>query len=504
MSLLRCGSLALVVLASTFGRIAAQSTLLVPSQYPTITAAFAAAVDGDTILVDDGVYNESGLDFAGRRLALRSLGGPSVTVIDGGGTGPILSVVGGEPAGTRIEGFTIRNGVGTSTLGGGLQVGRDPAPGPSLAVVDCRFEQNQAGSGAAIRAEGDFVLHVERCAFTGNVGTGVSGRGAGIFVRSYQISGSLRSALQVESCAFVGNSGAQAAAVSCEGFFDVSIRGCLFAQNSANPSFAGTVATFAQLPLPGFQLVLELSGCTFAGNDPTPMLVVPGTQCTLRDTIFWGNGAAPEIAVSVPAGSPPQALLDVASCDLEGALPSSAPWVTVLASQNLSVDPQFVDATQGDFRLLPSSPVVDAGVLAPAGTDVDGHPRAIDGDGDGIVRVDLGAFELARFGIVATTTSPIAGSPFDVSVDLPRAGDSLVAGTLFGSFARGDTFYPAFGQLLLDPAMLVPFDLGPGSVSLTNPGGFAGFQVHLQAVGVLADVSQTFFELSDVVTVTLR
>ena len=58
-------------------------------------------------------------------------------------------------------------------------------------------------------------------------------------------------------------------------------------------------------------------------------------------------------------------------------------------------DAGFVDAAGGDFHLLPGSPLLDAGNPAtPQALDLDGNPLVADGDGDGIARRDLGAFEL--------------------------------------------------------------------------------------------------------------
>jgi hypothetical protein len=58
-------------------------------------------------------------------------------------------------------------------------------------------------------------------------------------------------------------------------------------------------------------------------------------------------------------------------------------------------DARFVDAAGGDYHLLPTSALVDAGDPAAAqGLDLDGHPLIADGNGDGGSRRDLGAFEL--------------------------------------------------------------------------------------------------------------
>jgi hypothetical protein len=62
-------------------------------------------------------------------------------------------------------------------------------------------------------------------------------------------------------------------------------------------------------------------------------------------------------------------------------------------------DAGFVDAGGGDYHLLPSSPLVDAGDPASAqGLDLDGNPLVADGNGDGSIRRDMGAFELQPTG----------------------------------------------------------------------------------------------------------
>jgi hypothetical protein len=64
----------------------------------------------------------------------------------------------------------------------------------------------------------------------------------------------------------------------------------------------------------------------------------------------------------------------------------------------------FADPANGDFHLLPGSPLVDAGDPATAqGLDLDGNPLVADGDGDGSARRDIGAFE--------SPAVPFAGQP---------------------------------------------------------------------------------------------
>src|SRR5688572_3701698 len=108
------------VCASLVAATAAQSTRVVPTQYPTIQAAIVAAVDGDTVLVLPGTYVEN-IDFIHKGITVRSSGGAAVTTIDGNQAGTVVGFLGGEPPTTLLEGFTVTNGLGTVHPGGGIQ-----------------------------------------------------------------------------------------------------------------------------------------------------------------------------------------------------------------------------------------------------------------------------------------------------------------------------------------------------------------------------------------------
>ena len=63
---------------------------------------------------------------------------------------------------------------------------------------------------------------------------------------------------------------------------------------------------------------------------------------------------------------------------------------------NIDVDPGFVDLPENNFRLGTDSVCIDVGtnsVLDGVTTDVEGNSRFLDGDFDGLIIVDIGAFE---------------------------------------------------------------------------------------------------------------
>ncbi len=90
------------------------ATINVPGDQPTIQAGIIAAVSGDVVIVAQGEYFEN-INFNGKAITVRSIdpndaGVVMSTIINGGGSGTVVTCNNGEGANTVLSGFVITGG----------------------------------------------------------------------------------------------------------------------------------------------------------------------------------------------------------------------------------------------------------------------------------------------------------------------------------------------------------------------------------------------------------
>src|SRR5688572_4224360 len=140
---------------------AAADTLVVPSEpYPTLQAAVDAAIPGDTIVLQAGVY-PAGADIGSKNdLRILCKGGPE---IDGAGSGNGIDITNCD--GIEISGITLRN------LNNGIYVFESTDVRVSrVNLIDVNYE--------AFGINGCQGVLLSRCTFTSIGGKGVEDDGS--------------------------------------------------------------------------------------------------------------------------------------------------------------------------------------------------------------------------------------------------------------------------------------------------------------------------------------
>jgi len=138
----------------------------VPSVYPTIQAGINAALPGDDVVVQGGVYPE-GINFNAKAITVRGVG----TVEIRPPSGPGVQFTSGEGPGSVLENVDIIGASGI--LGGGGIIGVNASP--RLILVEFRSNTALFGGGLVINSGASPFLEI--CEFFGN---GASNDGGGV------------------------------------------------------------------------------------------------------------------------------------------------------------------------------------------------------------------------------------------------------------------------------------------------------------------------------------
>lgn len=461
-----------IAAAASFLPPVAAAVIHVPMDAATIQMAINAASSGDEILVGPGHYGER-INYLGKRLRIASTSGAAVTTIDAGGIGTVVTIIGGEPAGTELVGFAITGGAGVPLIyglasnhigAGGILVMNDS----NLAVRDCviagnvvdspvlnaygggiyvttgkvlvensTLTANRARYGAALSTLAPGQVTLIDCTISGNVATSTVPGSSAAVISAYfgsftatrcLVAANVGTGLKISGfpkltdCTFVNNSDW---GVNLYSEFP-TLDGARFLGNGGGGAIVNSGAHFLQ--------AIDVRRCEFANGDTLKThLSAPGTTYVDRCT-FDGSGVIEESND-----------LDIRNCIFRNSASPIAAAGAILVEYsnvqggwpgtgNIDADPLWVAPASQDYALLPGSPCINSGdPSTPADADLS--------------TTEMGARPYQPWTSTAGGVAGIAGVPA-LTVNGPlEAGTPFLLDVAGAPPATGAVLFAGAGQL---------------------------------------------------------
>ena len=213
-------------------------------------------------------------------------------------------------------------------------------------------------------------------------GSGVNAVGAGMY--------NLNASPTIKHCTFYANVATEAAGAVYNNASPGKLTNCVFEKNVSvyggaiynfgtasgnitNSVFVGNRASAAGAAILNYNSSLSITNCTFSQNAGRTLANYASSSLTLTNSILWANVG--DAIYNENANSSTTANYSDITGGYEG-------------TGNINQDPLFVDPANGNLRLQPCSPVIDAGdnTANTSATDWYGNPRKVRA-------IDMGAFE---------------------------------------------------------------------------------------------------------------
>jgi hypothetical protein len=357
--------------------------------YDAIQKGINAATGGAVVVVFDGTYSGAGnqdIVTKGKAISIRSLNGYRATTID------VASVHGGffctnnETSSTLIKGFTIHTWAAFFGSQGILCNGSSPR------IEDCRIWDCGVAGILCTNGAAPIISN-----------TIIEANASGI--RCYN------SSPHIERCLIISNYAGRGAGILMTGTSTPYLVNTLIVRNRSTNDGGGIYVGAGSMP--------TVVNCTVADNiasNSGSALTTEGSP-VFKNVIMWGNVD--------PANDPIQQLagINFTYSVLQEFYPGTG---------NKTNDPLFAGA--GDYHLSAGSPCIDAGSAASVPSiDYEGMPRPLDGDGNGSLGYDIGAYEyISAVADSNTNGMPdlwehmFSGNPFGMSPTADLDGDGVI------------------------------------------------------------------------------
>lgn len=315
------------------------ATLRFPMGNLSLQDVVNKASPGDTIVVAPGSYQlyYDKLTLINESLTLKSSHGPQQTFLVGRGDGPVVSFEAGSKV--ILDGFTVTSIVSDRLVdlkGGGIYCAPESAP----VIINNIITGNEAIFGGGIYCDTLSAPRIENNEIVRN-NSKVSG--GGIF--------SFRSSAVISNNRLTDNSATTSGGAIGSNRDNSVIRNNILWQNQAG--FGGGISCDRSASIISNNTVVG-NRAEFGGG-----VVIDKGSVRLTNLILWHNTQDDLYLKQVgPSARPAHSLIgDGSFRGING---------------NISTDPQFVDADDGNFHLRPGSPAIDTGSKDPFYEDVDG------------------------------------------------------------------------------------------------------------------------------------
>ncbi|RZN48501.1 hypothetical protein EF808_02660 [archaeon] len=342
--------------------------------------AIANVEDGGTIYFQPGTYDNCHIFINGASLqksfSLVSIAGPETTILDGGSTGPVITITNTDTTsfGTyeiTIDGFTITNGMMSSVAtgsiattvssiseGGGMHISYS-----LVTITNCIFTKNTAYAKAT----------------NNTASASAEARGGGVYIGW--------SIVSITNCIFTENMAQSLAEASGAGDANAVSSGAAMYLRESSPIIVNCTIAYNSLMASAARdidgtgsLFTDIFGSGIYNSKSSPII----TNCIIWNSIHNATGSTPIVTYS----------------NISSIIPGIG---------NIYVDPLFVDAP-ADVSLSADSPCIDTG------TNTSGP--AFGGVTDDILGIarpqgtayDMGAYEY-RQSMPASPWSPVSIMP---------------------------------------------------------------------------------------------
>lgn len=338
----------------------------VPSQYSTIQSAINAAVNGDTVLVAPGTYNEN-INFRGKNIVVTGtyyqFGDPSLinsTIINGGSpvhpdTVSCVIISNHEDSTTVLQGFTITNGKGTLWDDEHATGNRYREGGGILIQYSSPIIQN------------NIIRNNEAINNSGAAGAG----GGGIRMGD--------SNPKILNNIIMLNKGLYGPGLVLN-YSGGTFKNNIIIQNTGGSTYSGGGAFWINGTAPNTQRLIEnntILNNTSSLNNGTGGILVSGSNIIARNNIIRGNTSGNNTQILVSGGSASVTYNNI--------------QYGYVGAGNINLDPLFADS---NYILQPGSPCVDKGDSSIIYNDLpdQGNPSNARYPSRGGVRNDIGAY----------------------------------------------------------------------------------------------------------------